>query len=162
VSTFDNEPTVVLIKRRMKALGVDLDLYIGTVTNKWDNTPRGFGFTCKDDAAYSKLMNAIVTSPKFGTDSMRGGSQHRGASFREDNRFDSLHIVLSRRPDPTMENATCSIHLDSVSPVKGIDPVSRQVIYDEGKILQHCATDLFHTPLIVPNAKDGFVLGFKF
>jgi hypothetical protein len=152
----------------MKSLGVDLDLYIGQVTNTWKETPSGFGFTCRDKAAYSALMNAMVQNSHFGSDSMLGGSQHLGASFREVNRLDSLHIVLSSRPDPSMSKpsdpirATCSIHLDSVSPVAGRDDRTGQIIYDPGKVLQHLATDLKHTPLIVPSGERGIVFGFRF
>ena len=161
MAQFDNDPTVVSLKARMKQLGVDLNPYIGQITHKWDSTPRGFGFTWIDDRAYGSLMRALVDSPKFGSDSMVGGSQHRGASFREINPLDSLHIVLSRTADP-QSKARCTIHLDSVSPVKGIDPATRQVIYDHSKVLQHLATDLLHTPLIVPSGEKGIVFGFRF
>jgi hypothetical protein len=165
---FDKDRTVVRIKNRIKTLGIDLDRYIGEVTNKWDDTPSGFGFTCKDNANYRALMDALVQSSSFGSDSMLGSSQHLGASFREINQPDSLHIVLSTRPDPSMSKpsdpvrATCSIHLDSVSPVAGRDSKTGQVVYDPGKVLQHLATDLKHTPLIVPSGEGGIVFGFRF
>jgi hypothetical protein len=165
---FDSDRTVVSIKNRMKALGIDLDRYIGVVTNKWDDTPGGFGFTCKDKASYSALMFALVQNLNFGSDSMLGGSKHLGASFREVNSANSLHIILSSRPDPSMSKpsdpvrATCSIHLDSVSPVAGRDPKTGLIIYDTGKVLQHLATDLKRTPLIVPSSEQGLVFGFRF
>jgi hypothetical protein len=168
MASFDNDPTVLSIKERMKQLGIDLGKYIGQITNKWDSTPKGFGFTCRDREAYNALMTALVLSSKFGSDSMLGSSQHHGASFREVNTSDSLHIVISTRPDPSSAmppgavRPTCSIHLDSVSVVTGIDPKTGQVIYDPGKVLQHLATDLAHTPLIVPSSERGFVLGFRF
>src|SRR5215472_7614541 len=102
---FDKDATVVRIKNRMQSLGIDLDRYIGQVTNKWDSTPCGFGFTLKeskDKSSYRALMDALIQSPNFGSDSMLGGSQHLGASFREVNQPDSLHIILSTRPDPSM------------------------------------------------------------
>jgi hypothetical protein len=157
-----------MIKNRMKQRGVDLDRYIGQVINPWDSTPPGFGFTCRDRAAYLALMQALVQSPNFGSDSMIGGSQHYGASFREVSQPDSLHIILSSRPDPTLSKpsdpvrATCSIHLDSVSPVAGRDPATKQIIYDTGKVLQHLATDLKRTPLIMPSREGGIVFGFRF
>ena len=157
---FDQDRTVVSIKGRMKRLGIDLDRYIGQITNKWDSTPAGFGFTCSDKKAYLALMDALVQSLRFGSDSMVGGSQHTGAPFREFGQPDSLHIILSTRPDPA--GATCSIHLDSVSVATGIDPKTRQVIYDPGKVLQHLATDLLHTPLIMPSSEGGIVFGFRF
>lgn len=165
---YDRAPTVVSIKNRMKRLGVDLDRYIGQVTNKWDEAPRGFGFTCKDRAAYTSLMCALVQNGHFGADNMKGGSQHHGASFREVSQSDSLHIILSTRPDPNMSKpsdpvrATCSVHLDTVSVVLGRDPKNRQVIYDPGKVLQHLASDLKRTPLIVHGTKRGIVFGFRF
>ena len=88
-------------------------------------------------------MHALVQNLNFGSDSMIGGSQHHGASFREVSQPDSLHIVLSTRPDPTSKlpiRPTCSVHLDSVSPVAGRDPTTRKIIYDHGKVLQHIAT----------------------
>jgi hypothetical protein len=157
---FDSDRTVVSIKNRMKNLGMDMDRYIGQITNKWDSIPSGFGFTCKDNKAYADLMGALVQNANFGADSMIGGSQHRGASFREVGQPDSLHVILSTRPDPS--GATCSIHRDSVSVVTGIDPKTGQVIYDPGKVLQHVATDLLHTPLIMPSSRDGIVFGFRF
>lgn len=78
-----------MIKNRMKSLGIDLDRYIGQITNTWAQTPSGFGFTCKDKASYQALMNALVQNLHFGSDSMLGGSQHVGASFREINQVDS-------------------------------------------------------------------------
>ncbi len=81
---------------------------------------------------------------------------------------DSLHIILSTRPDPSMSKpsasvrATCSVHLDTVSVVAGRDPKSRQVIYDPGKVLQHLATDLKRTSLIVPSRERGIAFGFRF
>jgi hypothetical protein len=113
-------------------------------------------------------MDALIQSSKFGSDSMLGGSQHLGASFREVNQLDSLHIILSTRPDPSMSKPsdpvrpTCSIHLDSVSPVAGRDSKTRRIIYDQGKLLQHLATDLKRTPLIVPSGERGIVFGFRF
>ena len=167
MAEFDNDRTVVLIKGRMKRLGLDLDRYIGQITNTWPQIPPGFAFTCKDRTAYLALMQALVDNVKFGPDSMIGGSQHHGASFREDSQPDSLHIVLSTRPDPKSKlpvRPTCSVHLDSVSPVAGIDPRTRQIIYDQGKLLQHIATDLAHTPLIMPSTQGGglIVFGFRF
>jgi len=41
---FDNERTVVSIKNRMKDSVIDLDRYVGQITNKWDSIPAGFGF----------------------------------------------------------------------------------------------------------------------
>jgi hypothetical protein len=157
---FDDSHTVVSIKNRLKRLGVNLDRYIGQITNKWDSTPAGFGFACKDQLAYTALMNALVLNTNFGTDNMIGGSQHHGVSFREVNQVDSLHIVLSTRPDSM--GATCSIHLDSVSVAADRDPKTGQVIYDTSQVLQHLATDLLHTPLIVPSGEHGIVFGFRF
>ena len=168
MGSFDKDPTVVTIKNRMKRRGVDLDRYIGDITNTWNKIPGGFGFTCKDKNTYMALMNVLVQNPGFGSDSMVGGSQHHGVSFREISQPDSLHIILSNRPDPSMSKpsdrlrATCSIHLDSVSVVTGKDAKTSQVIYDSGKVLQHLATDLLHTPLIMPGSKGGIVFGFRF
>ena len=157
---YDNDKTVVSIKNRMKQLGVDLDKYVDRITNKWDSTPAGFGFTCKDNNAYTRLRNALIQNSHFGGDSMIGGSQHHGISFREVNKFDSLHVILSTKADRI--GATCSIHLDSVSVVTGRDSKNGQVIYDPGKVLQHLATDLLHTPLIMPSRERGIVFGFRF
>ena len=164
---FDNDHAVILIKNRMRNLGIDLDRYIGEITNTWSETPCGFKFTLKDSTSFPALLHAIVQTRNFGTDSMVGGSQHHGVSFREVNRFDSLHLILSTRPDPDSSPSmrvrpTCGIHLDSVSPVAGIDPTTGQLIYDYGKVLQHLATDLKHTPLIVPSSDRGLVFGFRF
>jgi hypothetical protein len=165
MAEFDNDRTVVMIKGRMKRLGLDLDRYIGQITNTWSQIPPGFAFTCKDRTAYLALMQALVQNVNFGSDSLLGGSQHHGASFREVSQPDSLHIVLSTRPDANSKlpvRPTCSVHLDSVSPVAGRDPITRQIVYDHGKVLQHIATDLKHTPLIMPSTKDGIVFGFRF
>jgi hypothetical protein len=168
---FDNDPKVILIGNRMKLLGVDLLKYIGEITNTFPPPPApwGFGFTCKDGTTYTALMQALIQNPRFCWDSMIGGSQHHGASFREDNQPNSLHIVLSTRPDPKMSKPsdkvrpTCSIHLDSVSPVAGRNKTTGQCIYDTGKLFQHLATDLKHTPLIiVPSGERGIVFGFRF
>lgn len=160
---YDKDRTVVLIKNRIKGQGIDLDRYIGQIGRPWQDTPCGFPFTCKDKATYAALMNALILSPNFGSDSMIGGSQHKGVSFREVSQPDSLHIILSSRPDPNDSiKATCSIHLDSVSVVAGKDPKTRQVNYDLGKVLQHLATDLKHTPLIMPSSDKGIVFGFRF
>ena len=157
---YDNDRTVVSIKNRMKRLGVDLDRYIGRIAKKWDSTPKGFGFTCKDKAAYSALMTALIQNPYFGSDNMIGSSRHYGASFREVSQPDSLHIILSTRVD--WDGATCGIHLDSVSVVTGMDSTTGRVIYDPGKVLQHLATDLLHTSLIMPSSEGGIVFGFRF
>lgn len=160
---FDNDRTVILIKNRMKRLGIDLEKYIGKITNTWDSTPAGFGFTCSDkneQKPYLGLMSALVQNQYFGSDSMLGGSQHSGASFRECGQSDSLHVVLSNRPNAS--GATCSIHLDSVSVATSVDPRSGLVVYDTGKVLQHLATDLLHTPLIMPSSDKGIVFGFRF
>ena len=125
----------------------------------------GFGFICRDGnqtTPYTGLMNALIVNRRFGMDSMIGGSQHQGVSFREDNQPDSLHIVLCKRADPKMENANCSIHLDRVSVVRGIDPKTGVVTYDMGKILQHLTSDLAHTPMIVVPGGDGIKFGIRF
>jgi hypothetical protein len=44
----------------------------------------------------------------------------------------------------------------------GRDPKTGLVNYDLGKVLQHLATDLKHTPLIVPSDEQGIVFGFRF
>ncbi len=147
--------TVILIKNRMKGLGINLDQYIGQITDQKDNTPMGFDFTCKNPQAYADLMKAMASNINFGADSMIGGSQHQGASFREVGSPASLHIILcSKRP--------CTIHLDSVSVARSRNSETGQVEYDQGKVLQHLATDLLRTPLIVPSAQDGIVFGFRF
>lgn len=152
---FDNSRTVISIKNRMKGLGINLDQYIGQVTNQWDGTPMGFDFTCKNTPTYTDLMKALVSNTNFGADNMIGGSQHQGASFREVGSPASLHIILSnKRP--------CTIHLDSVSVARSRNSDTGQVDYDQGLVLQHLATDLLHTPLIVPSAGGGIVFGFRF
>jgi hypothetical protein len=168
MGSFDNDHTVILIKNRMHQLGVDMDRYIGEITNAWPQTPCGFGFTLKDSTSFQAFVQVLIQkNSRFGTDSLIGGSQHHGVSFREVNQFDSLHVILSTRPDPDSPRSmpvrpTCSIHLDSVSCVEGKDPTTGQVIYDQGKVLQHIATDLLHTPLIVKGSDKGLVLGFRF
>src|SRR5690242_17812975 len=105
---------VRLIKHRMRMLGIDLDQYINDPpTNTWD---QGFRFTCKNNNC-SALMRAVIDNTNFGSDSSIGGSLHSGVSFREDNRPDSLHIILSNRVIDHKSGATCEIHLDSFSPV---------------------------------------------
>ena len=171
MGNLSGHPTVLMINNRLKQLGIDLDKYLGTITNKWP-APQGFGFICADQLgekalppekqqAYRKLMDAIVQNQHFGSDSMVGGSQHQGASFREWGKPDSLHIILSRTPDPVSKN-TCSVHLDAVSVAVSVDPKTRMVQYDYGKVLQHLATDLLNTPLIVPGSEQGLVFGFRF
>jgi hypothetical protein len=147
--------TVILIKNRIKGLGINLDQYIGQISYQWDNTPIGFDFTCKNVPTYTDLMKALVSNTNFGADNMVGGSQHQGASFREVGAPDSLHIILcSRRP--------CTIHLDSVSVARSRNSDTGQVEYDQGKVLQHLATDLWRTPLIVPSAEGGITFGIRF
>lgn len=158
---FDTDPTVVTIKNRAKASGLNLDLYIDHITNTWKQTPMGFGFVCKD-GAYRDLLTALIVNKHFGCDNMIGGSQHKGVSYREDSRPDSLHIVLSKRPDANMANANCSIHLDSVSVVLGVDSKTGMVKYDMGKILQHVTTDLAHMPLMIVPGGDGIKFGIRF
>jgi len=172
MGNFSSDPTVFMINNRLKQLGIDLAKYLGTITNTWPSTPPGFGFICADQLgdktlppekqqAYMKLMDAIVQNQNFGSDNMLAGSQHRGASFRECGKPDSLHVILSKTPDPQSKN-TCSVHLDSVSFAVSVDPKTRMVQYDYGKALQHIATDLLHTPLIVPSSEKGLVFGFRF
>jgi hypothetical protein len=158
---YDSDRTVVMIKTRLKQLAIDLERYLGSITNKWDSTPAGFGFTCADQKAYLGLMDALVQNPNFGSDNMVAGSQHIGASFRECGKSDSLHVVLSNRADK-VSGATCSVHLDSVSVATSVDRRSGMVNYDYGKVLQHVATDLLHTPLIMPGSEKGIVFGFRF
>jgi hypothetical protein len=122
----------------------------------------GFGFTCKTDAISIDLEKALLGSKHFGIDTKIGGSQHTGKSFREDNRPDSLHIVLSSRPDPNMQGATCSVHLDSVSVVLGIDPDTHILRYDTGKLLQHLTCDLGHNSWLIVPGTDGTNVGFRF
>jgi hypothetical protein len=177
MAQFDDKRSVSFIKSRMKGLGIDLDQYITKVvgvtkvsgiTNVFDDPQVGFGFKPNDLNAYTALMLAITNSyPRFLRDNMVGGSQHHGASFRENSQPDSLHIILSRSPDPSMcrmcqVRPTCSIHLDFVSPVAGWDANTGRIKYDLGKLLQHLATDLKHTPLIVPSGQEGIVFGFRF
>lgn len=151
--------TVASIKARMRSRGIDLDQYLERVTNSWDSTPRGFGFTCKDKAQWQALLSALTTSSNFAVDTGLGASQHPGVSFREVSPLDSAHITMTSRPD-SKTGATCSIHVDSVSPVLGRDQGGKAV-YDCGRALQHVFSDLLHTPLIVPS-RDGFVFGFRF
>lgn len=147
--------TVILIKNRIKGLGINLDQYIGQITYQWDNTPMGFDFTCKNPPTYTDLMKALVSNTNFGADNMVGGSQHQGASFREVGASDSLHIILcSKRP--------CTIHLDSVSVARSRNSDTGLVDYDQGKVFQHLATDLWRTPLIVPSAEGGITFGIRF
>jgi hypothetical protein len=179
MAQFDDSRTAIFIKSRMRGLGIDLDQYItkvvgGTkvsgITNVFDDPPAGFGFNPYDLNAYMALMSAITNAPNhpFLPDNMVGGSQHHGASFRENSQPDGLHIILSRYPDPSMcskcrVRPTCSIHLDNVSPVAGRDANTGRIIYDLGKLLPHLVIDLKRTPLaIVPSGQGGIVYGFRF
>ena len=165
---FEKDLIVISIKQRMLQNGIDMDRYIGVITNTWHENPAGFGFTCVERTdgnplvTFHNLTAALIANSHFGVDNMIGGSQHHGMSYRENNQPDSLHVVISKRADPKMAGATCSIHVDSVSPVAGIDSQGG-IIYDMGKILQHAATDLKHTPLIMPHAENGTIsFGFRF
>ncbi len=151
---------VRLIKHRMRMLGIALDQYINDPpTNIWD---QGFGFTCKGNNC-SGLMRTVIENPNFGTDSAIGGSMHPGVSFREVNKPDSLHIILSNRVIDPKSGATCEIHLDSVSPVSGRDPNTRKLTYDYGRVLQHLVTDKWRQPgVIVPSGEGGVVFGLRF
>ena len=151
---------VTLIKHRMRMLGIDLDQYINDPpTNTWD---QGFGFTCKGNNC-SSLMHAVVDNPNFGSDSAIGGSMHAGVSFREVNKPDSLHIILSNRVIDHESGATCEVHLDSVSPVSGRDPNTRKLTYDYGRVLQHLVSDKWNHPnVIVPSGEGGVVFGLRF
>lgn len=156
---FDKDPTVVRIKLRMKLLGIDLDKYLGTITNTWASTPPGFHFYCADGTAWNGLLAALVQSSSFGTDTMIGGSQHKGVSFRECGQSDSLHVVLV---SPVHSKEKCGVHLDSVSVAESIDPKSGMINYDLGKVPQHLASDLWNLPLIMPSPEKGLVFGFRF
>jgi hypothetical protein len=158
MADFNNVSTVISIKNRMGRLGIDLDKHIEKITHYWAMTPMGFGFICKD---FDGLMNTLVMSINFGSDTPLGGRLHSGISFREINTQDSLPISLSKRPDPE-SGSNCSIHLDSVSPVAGRDPNSGKINYNYGKVLQHVFTDALHTPFIVPNSETGLVFGIRF
>jgi hypothetical protein len=161
MGAFDSDKTVLAIKNRAKAAGLDLDQYIDKITNTWSVTPMGFGFVLKA-GGFQKILTALVANKSFGADSMIGGSQHQGVAYREDNRPDSLHIVVSQRPDPKMQGATCSIHLDSVSVVSGIDQTTGQVQYDLGKVFQHVTSDLKHMPMVLVPGDEGVRFGFRF
>ena len=140
-------------------LGLPLDPFIGTITREWSTTPQGFGFVCRD---FKGLTEALIMNIHFGFDTAIGASLHNGASYREVNTVDSLHIIMNRRPDAAHGGETCSIHLDSVSPVAGRNENSRLLIYDYGKVLQHLATDAAHLPIIVPSSEKGLVFGLRF
>lgn len=156
---FDKDPTVIRIKTRLKSLGIDLDKYLGQITNTWASNPPGFHFYCADAKAWQDLLAALVQNASFGTDSMIGGSQHKGVSFRECGQSDSLHVVLV---NPGASKEKCGVHLDSVSVAKSVDPKTGMVNYDQGKVLQHLASDLWNLPLIMPSPEKGLVFGFKF
>jgi len=142
----------------MAGLGLNLDPFIDKVTNTWADPPMGFGFFCKDCKG---LMWALVLNQNFGSDSGIGGSQHKGVSFREISKPASVHISIYEKQVGTSGD-NCSIHLDTYSPVAGVDPKSRTVQYDYGRVLQHLATDLYRTPLIVPSSEAGLVFGLRF
>jgi len=152
--------TVKGIKARMRSRGIDLDQYIERVTNSWDSTPCGFGFTCTDKAHWHSLLDALTRSSNFGVDTGLGASQHPGVSFREVSTPDSAHITMTIRPDPKT-GATCSIHVDSVSVVRGRDQGGK-ALYDCGRALQHVFSDLLHAPVIVPSSDQGLVFGVRF
>jgi hypothetical protein len=153
-----NSGPVAIIKHRMADLGLKLDPFISKVTNTWADPPMGFGFFCNNCKG---LMWALVLNKNFGSDSAIGGSRHKGVSFREINKQSSLHISIYEKLVGTSGD-NCSIHLDTCSPVAGVDPKSRIVQYDYGKVLQHIATDLYRTPLIVPSSEAGLVFGIRF
>lgn len=156
---YDKTPTVVRIKDRLKRLSIDLDKYLGEITNYWDSTPPGFHFYCADAKAWQNLLAAMVQSTSFGTDTMVGGSQHKGVSFRECGQSDSLHVVLV---NPGVSKEKCGVHLDTVSVALSRDPKTGLVNYDLGKVPQHLATDLWNLPLIMPSPEKGLVFGFRF
>lgn len=151
--------TIISIKNRMARLGIDMEKHIEKIIRHWDQTPMGFEFLCKD---HKGLMSTLVMSSNFGSDTRIGGMLHTGVSFREIDSQDSLHITLSTRPG-SKAAATCSIHLDSVSPVAGRDPNTRMVDYNYGKVLQHYVTDAKGGKrFVVPSSDGGLVFGIRF
>lgn len=116
---YDAAQTVLELKARIKRLGIDLDRHIGEVTNKWDKTPRGFAFVCWTDSEIQSLCQALDRCAKIGRDAVLSQMFQKGASWREVNPKDGLHILwLPGKPYSTYANPVTSyfnIHLDSVS-----------------------------------------------
>jgi hypothetical protein len=168
MANFETDLTVVAIYERMYRYGIDLSQFWTEITNTWHETPAGFRFALPI-AKYFGLMGKIIENNRFGRDCLLGESQHLGVSFREDHQPDSLHVVMAKRflfKEEYVHQYTdwpgCIIHVDSVSVVRGVNKSTRRVQYDEGKLLQHLATDLKHTPLIAPGGRAGLVFGWRF
>src|SRR3990172_5617284 len=153
----ESAATVENIKYRMKTLGIDMDAYIGSITDHWDSTPQGFKFTCKDRKG---LMMALIQNAQFAADTSLGGKMHQGVSWREVSKSNSLHIIVRKGHATKGQSAvdTGTIHLDSVSVVAGRNPQTRGCLYDYGAVLQHVATDLKHARFIVPTSAGGLVV----
>ena len=132
----------------MSTLGIGLDKYIDSVINVWN---AGFRFRCK---TINEFAMAIIQNHKFCADSSIGGSQHGGVSWREVNRLDSMHVIISKK--------YCEVHIDSVSVVAGRDAKTRKCNYNYGTVLNHLMIDLKRWPVILPSNKQGLVIGFRF
>ncbi len=146
---YRNRQTVIEITLRLKTLGVPLDQYLITVTDFWDGNPKGFKFVCLSEKMNRQLCEVLDrAAPRIVKDAILSQLSQDGASWREVNREDSLHILwLTGTPNDTYTNPLVrsyfNVHLDSVSICRRADEAGRcQLHYPT--VPRHIWKDLWH------------------
>jgi hypothetical protein len=134
----ENQDVYDEIINRLKGRFINLEQYgIRVIGQPFKGVyPSGFNFTC---VLVGNLVDALKKNKKFGISQKIEPKHGYDIAFREYSKPDSLHIELSLG-----WHQKCTIHLDKVSIVRGINDRG-YVMYENLNILmQHAATDLLH------------------
>jgi len=84
----DNRRTVLSIKNRMRALGVNLDQCIGDITNVWDSTPIAPSFFVVNGEPYvaaTHIDGSLIWPPSLYPEAstpVKGRRDHRALCYR--------------------------------------------------------------------------------
>jgi hypothetical protein len=148
------EPSVVLqLKQRASVRGLNLEQYMqkevwdGGVFDHWAGNPKGFKFVCN---SFEKLNLGLANlKGSFAPDSTLGQRFQDGASWREVGQADGLHIIVFKyRYAEKLKTKVCyvNVHLDSISPVGGVDSETGKATYEPGETINHFLKDKKHKP----------------
>ena len=114
---FDNVSYIVEIKKRMKRLGINLDLFIDEITNHWSD-PRGFNFL----AGYAKTQNLemqLLLNKRFAIDHPLSKRIRGSRAYREVSQTDGIHLTMAPGKPyneyPRSVKWHLNIHIDSIS-----------------------------------------------
>lgn len=153
-----------IVKYRMRAIGIDLEKYVGSELNSWSI---GFNFIPKTD--WKEFAWALRNSGHFCIDTGFAERLHKGAlSWREigSGNRSGMH-VLFRKGKPYKEYPKkiiyLEIHIDSISPTNAqAKGQCSYTIADLDNIWNHAAVDWLHLPLVLPSKEEGLRLGIRF